>query len=443
MPRTPPAPGRLCEKDLGQWKPLRSFRRHLEKVFGPQPTGPSWQNPNRRLVEVDYLSLFLFGLLNPVAQTLRGFAEASRLDRVQKEVCSRAVARSTFSDAQHVLDPALLEKVFADLSAQLPATPPDARLDQWQWLARDGSLFRALPRMAWALYGGGNPGSPNRAARLHLSLHVLEDKPVQAALRAGHQCERAVWQEQWEKGAGYIGDRYFSQNYKLFEQLDKKGCAFVIRLMEKTIIEAEEELPLSEADRAAGVVRQAWAHLGGQLKYRSMRLRVVWIEHESKTLMLATNLAPETLPADLVGELYRKRWRIELFFRWVKCILGCGHWLAESQRGATIQIYLALIASLLLQLYSGRRPTKRMMELIRFYLMGWASAEELERGLERYRQELERRKTSLKRSPRSFLCRASGRRSIVSFRRGCAWFGRGLRSAHNTILLACPAVTTL
>jgi IS4 transposase len=44
------------------------------------------------------------------------------------------------------------------------------------------------------------------------------------------------------------------------------------------------------------------------------------------------------LSAALVSQLYRQRWKIELFFRWVKCILGCGHWLAESERGVTIQI---------------------------------------------------------------------------------------------------------
>jgi hypothetical protein len=72
-----------------------------------------------------------------------------------------------------------------------------------------------------------------------------------------------------------------------------------------------------------------------------------------------------------------------------------GHWIAESRNGATLQIYLALIASLLLQLYTGGRPTKRMMQLIRFHLIGWASPSELEAGLERCRQELARRKKIL------------------------------------------------
>lgn len=384
----------LTEEDLGHWKILHSFRQQLEAVFECHPLSPSFESPNRELTAVDYLSLFLFGLLNPVAQTLRGLSQASRLERVQEEVCGRVVPRSTFSEVQHVLDPALLERVFAELSAGLPPVAEEARAGQWQWLARDGSLFRALPRMAWALYGGGKKGAPNRAVRLHLSLHVWDDKPVQATVRVGAQCERAVWQEQLERGAGYIGDRYFGENYKLFQTLDQKGCAFVLRLREQAVIHVEEELPVSAADQAAGVVRQAWAHLGSTLRYRSMRLRVVWIENQEQKIILVTNLDPEALPAELVGELYRKRWRVELFFRWVKCILGCSHWLAESPQGVSLQIYLALIASLLLQLYTGRRPTKRMMELFRFHLMGWASEKELQAGLARYRTELERRKKS-------------------------------------------------
>ena len=130
-------------------------------------------------------------------------------------------------------------------------------------------------------------------------------------------------------------------------------------------------------------MRQAWARLGATARTRSRRLRVVWVEAiRGEALILLTNLGPDVLPAQLVVLLYRRRWQVELFFRWIKCLLGCGHWLAESRRGATIQLYLALIAAVLLQLYTGRRPTKRMLELIQFYLLGVASPEELSRGLQ-------------------------------------------------------------
>jgi hypothetical protein len=139
------------------------------------------------------------------------------------------------------------------------------------------------------------------------------------------------------------------------------------------------------------VVRQAWAHLGAKERYRSMRVRVVWIQSAEHSLILVSNLTPEQVSAAEVGLLYLKRWKVELFFRWIKCVLGCRHWLAESPRGVTIQLYLALIAALLLQLYTGRRPTRRMMELIQLYLLGYATAEDVAAGLQRELKRLRQR----------------------------------------------------
>jgi len=67
-------------------------------------------------------------------------------------------------------------------------------------------------------------------------------------------------------------------------------------------------------------------------------------------LLLATDRMD--LSAELIGLIYRYRWQIELFFRWLKCILGCQHLLALSQNGITIQVYCALIASLLIRLWT-------------------------------------------------------------------------------------------
>lgn len=385
----------ICERDLRHWRLLEDFRACLDQVFATADLPRSFSDPRRLLSASNYLSLFLFGLFNPVVRTMRGLCQASRLSRVQSEVCDRRVSLGSFSETQHLLDPALLEQVFAQLSQSLPQDRKDARLGQWQWLARDGSLFRALPRMHWALYGAGKKGAPNKAVRLHLSLNVVEDKPKVAAVRPGKECERAVWRQQWQQGQAYVGDRYFAEDYKVFGQLEARECAYVLRVREPAAINVEEELPITAADQQVGVLRQAWARLGCRKRNRSARVRLVWVRTaEGNTVILATNLSAEQLAAELVWLLYCKRWQIELFFRWIKCILGCQHWLAESRVGATLQMYLALIAALLLQLYSGHKPSKRLMELLQFHQLGYATMGELKAALEREKKRLEARQKS-------------------------------------------------
>ena len=120
----------------------------------------------------------------------------------------------------------------------------------------------------------------------------------------------------------------------------------------------------------AGVVR-----LGKQGE--GARVRVVQILGEEESILLATSLPATDFPPEWIAQSYRHRWQVELFFRWLKCILGCRHWLAESEPGVALQVYLALIAAQLLVLYRGERPNRRQMEAIQFYLMGWATLEEL------------------------------------------------------------------
>lgn len=385
----------FVSEDLHHWKVMEVFRAALRRAVQEKELHPGFQDPDRLLKHAAYLALFLFGLFNPVLKTMRALCAASQLKRVQEEVCQRPVSLGTFSEAQHLVDPAHLEKVFKELCSQLPRTgSPASNLTWEQWFARDSSVFAALPRMAWALYGGGHEGAPNRAVRLHLNFNVLEDQPALAEVTIGRVCERKSWEQQWERGAGYVGDRYFSKNYQLFGRLSEKGCAYVLRLAEEATITVLEAIEVSPADRKEGVVRQAWCRLGkGQ--FESVRVRVVWIEGRQSALMLVTNLTPQALPAARVSMLYRRRWQIECFFKWIKCLLKCRHWLAESQAGVSLQLYLALIAAVLLQLCLGRRPNKRMFELIQLYQMGYATTEEVITGLKREQaREQSRQKTS-------------------------------------------------
>ena len=71
-------------------------------------------------------------------------------------------------------------------------------------------------------------------------------------------------------------------------------------------------------------------------------------------------------------------WYNELFFRWLKCILGARHLIAHNPNGVALQMYAALIVSLLIVLRTGHKPTKRTLEMIQHYLLGWVSDQEFD-----------------------------------------------------------------
>ena len=373
----------ITEEQLHHWKSIKSFRAILARVYEKADLGPTFVDSRRKLGYDSYLSLFLLGLYNPVVNSMRGLCGASHLPRVQEVIGGPAVSLGSFSEMQSVLEPELLYSLFVDLAEQIKAQGcEDPRLARLDLVAQDGSLWRALPRMGWAEYGVGPTGEA-KGVRLHLRFHLVRNVPCDARVSAGRGCERQALRQMLKAGQINVGDRLYGKDYRLFGEVAEAKAFFVFRLNSDTVIHEQQSLPIDGQDRACGVVRHAWVSLGAHEDKRSIRLRLVEIRNSNHHLLLATNLPVEQATAELVGVIYRRRWQIELFFRWIKCILGNRHFLAESPRGVAIQLYLALIASLLLQLYTQRRPNKRQLEAIQFYMMGWASEGELLQMLKR------------------------------------------------------------
>ncbi len=83
------------------------------------------------------------------------------------------------------------------------------------------------------------------------------------------------------------------------------------------------------------------------------------------------------VPAETIAILYEHRWGIEIFFRFFKHMLGCRHLLSHNQNGIEIQTYCAIIACMLIALWTGRKPTLRTYEMICFYFCGMADEDDL------------------------------------------------------------------
>jgi hypothetical protein len=372
--RRPP----LQDKDLQGLKYFQLLGSLLERLHDDASARD--RAGNRRLFYDQYACLLLLFFFNPVVKSLRGIQQASELDKVQRLFGCNRVARGSLSEASRVFDPELLHALIGELAAQ---TLPLVRGKEAEALrgltAVDGSLLPALAKMAWALW----LDPQHRAAKMHVHFDVLKGVPVETTVTAGNDSEIEQLRATLQAQRLYVIDRGYAE-YQLFQDIVAAGSHFIGRLRANAVWTLVEERPLTAEARAAGVRSDRVVWLGGPQSGRVFQQPVRVLEVATgKTdahgrpviLLLATSRLD--LTAELVGLGYRFRWTVELFFRWLKCILGCRHLLAISREGVTIQVYLAILASLLISLWVGRKPTVRTLEMLQFYFTGWATEEEL------------------------------------------------------------------
>ena len=335
---------------------------------------------NRQLFFDQYGALLLLYFFNPILTSLRGIQQASHLEKVRKKLGCRRASLGSLSEAANVFDAQHLEEIIAELAARIPQQTLTRDQQALKNLtAVDGSLLPALSKMAWALW----LDEEHRAAKMHVAFEVLRGIPVKVTITEGNGNEKHELRGMLEPGRLYVVDRGYAE-YQLFQDILDRESSFIGRIRNNAVWTVVEEWPISAKAGAAGVRRDLVVRLGGDKSGAVLKkpLRVVEVvtgkinsQGEPEILLLATDRLD--LDAELVALGYRFRWSVELFFRWLKCILGCRHLLSHSQNGVTIQVYLAIIASLLISLWTGRKPTKRTYEMLCFYFSGMASEEEL------------------------------------------------------------------
>jgi hypothetical protein len=355
---------------------------------------------NRQLHFDQYCALVLLYLFNPIVVSLRALQQASELKKVQRLLrCPRA-ALGSLSESVHVFEPELLREIIAELGEQLEPLAQDPRLKDVRHTVTliDGTLLKALPRITAAMWLSSRTGNAHHAWRLHTQFELDKHVPIAMTLtngkNSGPSDEKTVLRTQLQPERCCVMDRWYAQ-FTLFNAIQRAHSSCVCRVRDNSVFEAVEERPLSAADTAAGVLRDVVANMG-LLKPAAARpdhpVRLVLVQvkpHEKRSgrkgntgagpsdgiLRIATNLLD--VPAEIIALLYRYRYTIELFFRFFKHILGCRHLLSDDPRGIEIQTYSAIIACMLISLWTGRKPTLRTYEMICYYLMGWAEENEL------------------------------------------------------------------
>ncbi|MFD0717715.1 IS4 family transposase [Paenibacillus sp. GCM10027626] len=297
----------------------------------------------KKLTTTAYLKLFLHAQLHS-REGLRHIADDLLCENLQRELGLESISAAQLSRKHNQVDPELLQLVFEQL----------ARLV----LSRQGALARrsnikiidsttvtlCLQKYKWAEFRKTKAG-----IKVHMRLAFVEEGeviPEKATVTVAKKNDRTQMNELvHEPGVTYVFDRGYI-DYAAFDRYCRDGIFFVTRLKSNTHIEPLEELDIPEDSQVAADVL---VRIGSQQKKMKHTLRMIQTEDsQGNLLFLVTNRFD--LTCDEISEMYRSRWLIETFFKWMKQHLQIKHLYGTSERAVCNQVWISLIAFCLLAL---------------------------------------------------------------------------------------------
>jgi hypothetical protein len=384
--------------------------RALQKLLA----GLREQEPheNRRLFLDDVFVASLLAFFNPTLRTLRTIEDFSQTRQAQKHLSIPKLCKSTFSDFNKLAEPELLRPILDHLRREIlkpgpgPSRLADPLLDlHRKILAVDGTFLKAASTVAWAIRRRGS----KTGARLDFHLDVETWLPELIVIPEHGEGEATTARDTITPGAIHIYDRgIFS--FELIEAHAPKAADFVMRVREPgervpKLIEIETR-PLTEADRDAGIASDRTVRLAGSQHAPAPAtvLREVVIipaDPSQGPVHLLTTIMD--VDAWVIGLLYRNRWQVELFFRWIKSYARFDHLISHTREGVLLNFSVAVIGVTLMYLQTGSRPSKYLFSLMGLVANGSASLDEIMpilRERER-RDQLERDRLARKRAEKA------------------------------------------
>lgn len=214
------------------------------------------------------------------------------------------------------------------------------------FLAVDSSSVSLdLDRYRWSVPQEGSGG-----LKLHTMYDLLRDVP-RMCLVTGHEERDQTFMEDYpyERGCLYVFDRLYFKSRALFH-IDSSGAYFVTRLKRNVVLEVEEQFPVDgRLVLSDQVIRfgSRWARSGYPGRIR--RVRYYSPEKNEVLDFISNNFE---IDAATIALLYRYRWRIETFFKWIKQHLRIRAFYGTSANAVMIQIYVAYVSFCLLALAS-------------------------------------------------------------------------------------------
>lgn len=259
---------------------------------------------------------------------------------------AKAPKRSTLADANRLRPAAVYGEVFALVAAQAHRGLRKAANEAIR-LIDATSLGLSSLSQDWAAYEAHGCG-----AKLHVIYDPNAQMPVRFAVTAARINDIVAAKAMpIEAGVTYAFDLGF-YDFGWWAEIDAKGAKFVTRLKKNTrtaVIETRVTPAADSAILADLVVRLPERMARSRKNPMSRPLREVHVRIETgKVLRIVSNDLDAS--AEAIADIYKTRWDIELFFRWVKHVLQIKHFLGTSENAVRTQIAVALIVYLLLRL---------------------------------------------------------------------------------------------
>jgi hypothetical protein len=360
---------------------------------------------NERLHYRGVVGVLLCAAFEPSVRSLRTIDDLSLFDSVRRFTGTERVARSTLSDALARFDPRALRPLIEALQKQLP---PLKRLDRdtesitRQIIAADGSWWNLAGEVTHALQmRRGNTDRFQSRVRLNLQLDIDRFVPSDLDVSgAGEGSEAQAFIGNLQSNVVYVADRNFV-HFGFINAVLAKGSNLVLRLKKNVLFAAEKTLELSGKDQEHSLRLDQIGHLSGPLSQSNqgrgsrttappavtLRRIVVWDEKNQCEVILLTDLLD--VPAYVIAALYRLRWQIELFLRWLKVLASFDHLISQSANGITMQFYVAVLMTLLIHLHTGRRVSKYALLWVGWVAGGRSTASQMAQALARHERERE------------------------------------------------------
>ncbi len=328
--------------------------RYQDTVFGGlMKSFPRWRfealvrrhDADRRVRRLPCWSQFLAMVYAQMsgARSLREVEAAlERFPGSHAHLGLKPVRRSTLSDANRQRPAALFEDVFEALVGQLGRSAGGRRGREMLRLIDATRVMVGKRITHWQEDG---------CVKAHVVYDPQGDMPTCVAVTSVRVNDITPAKRfPIEAGATYVFDKaYYDFGY--WAALDAQGCHFVTRLKTHSPVAVIETRSVEgEGPVVADCIGRLSKRVGGGRKnpyVKPVRLVTV-VPDTGRQIVLVTN--DLQAPAAQIAALYKQRWQVELFFKWVKQNLKVRHFLGTSENAVRIQILTALIAYLLLRL---------------------------------------------------------------------------------------------